>query len=155
MINLPRRDWLYAMARGLGASIDEAHDLASETLMKLLSQTIVGNPQPLAKVILRNLWFDLCKSYGRRMSAELTPELECCVRDRQPSNLHAMIEQERCEIIRAAIADLPRKHRDTIDLLCEELDYATIGQRLGVSVGTISSRVNRARKRLSKALEGR
>ncbi|WP_433351725.1 RNA polymerase sigma factor [Microtetraspora malaysiensis] len=52
-----------------------------------------------------------------------------------------------------ALAGLPRGHRDTLLLVTwAELTYEQAAQALGVPVGTVRSRVNRARSKLRRAL---
>ncbi|WP_344109670.1 RNA polymerase sigma factor [Nocardiopsis rhodophaea] len=59
--------------------------------------------------------------------------------------------------ILASIAALPRRHREVVVLaLVEELPYADIAQVLGIPVGTVKSRMTKARALLCTALsEGR
>ncbi|MBB6174713.1 RNA polymerase sigma-70 factor (ECF subfamily) [Nocardiopsis mwathae] len=59
--------------------------------------------------------------------------------------------------ILAAIAALPRRHREVVVLaLVEELPYADIAEVLGIPVGTVKSRMTKARALLCAALcEGR
>jgi RNA polymerase sigma-70 factor (ECF subfamily) len=53
----------------------------------------------------------------------------------------------------AALAGLPAGHRDALLLVTwGELTYEQAAQSLGVAVGTVRSRVNRARKKLRRAL---
>ncbi|GAA4223779.1 RNA polymerase sigma-70 factor (ECF subfamily) [Streptosporangium album] len=53
----------------------------------------------------------------------------------------------------AALAGLPRGHRDTLLLVTwTDLTYEQAAQALGVPVGTVRSRVNRARSKLRRVL---
>ncbi|WP_329085497.1 MULTISPECIES: RNA polymerase sigma factor [unclassified Streptosporangium] len=55
----------------------------------------------------------------------------------------------------SALAGLSRAHRDTLLLVTwTDLTYEQAAQALGVPVGTVRSRVNRARGRLRRALGG-
>jgi RNA polymerase sigma-70 factor (ECF subfamily) len=55
----------------------------------------------------------------------------------------------------ATIAGLPAKHRDVLLLLAwTELTYDQVGQALGVSAGTVRSRMNRTRAKLRRTLGG-
>ncbi|GLY91343.1 RNA polymerase sigma factor [Actinoallomurus iriomotensis] len=55
----------------------------------------------------------------------------------------------------AAIAALPAKHRDVLLLLTwADLTYDQVGQALGVSSGTVRSRMNRIRTKLRRTLGG-
>lgn len=55
----------------------------------------------------------------------------------------------------AALAKLSARHRDVVLLVAwGDLDYEEAAQALGVPVGTVRSRLNRARSRLREALGG-
>ncbi|MEJ1964812.1 MAG: RNA polymerase sigma factor [Gammaproteobacteria bacterium] len=58
------------------------------------------------------------------------------------------------ERVRAAVFELPRVHREVI-VLCdlEELSYATAAEILGCPIGTVRSRLSRARALLATRLE--
>jgi RNA polymerase sigma-70 factor (ECF subfamily) len=57
--------------------------------------------------------------------------------------------------LRAAIADLPEAFRTTIVLReIEGLAYEEIAEITGVSLGTVKSRIARARLRLQQQLQG-
>ncbi|MEM8626499.1 MAG: RNA polymerase sigma factor [Pseudomonadota bacterium] len=54
---------------------------------------------------------------------------------------------------RAAIADLPDEQREVLVLVCiEELSYQDTSDLLGIPIGTVMSRLARARKKLASAL---
>jgi DNA-directed RNA polymerase specialized sigma24 family protein len=58
------------------------------------------------------------------------------------------------ERVRAAVLDLPRVHREIIALCdLEELSYATVASILGCPIGTVRSRLNRARALLASRLQ--
>ncbi|MGW5473333.1 RNA polymerase sigma factor, partial [Streptomyces chartreusis] len=55
----------------------------------------------------------------------------------------------------AALAALPARHRDVLLLVAwGDLSYEEAAQALGVPVGTVRSRLNRARSKLREALGG-
>jgi RNA polymerase sigma-70 factor, ECF subfamily len=58
------------------------------------------------------------------------------------------------ERVRTAVYDLPRAHREVV-VLCdlEELSYATAAEILGCPIGTVRSRLSRARALLATRLE--
>ena len=58
------------------------------------------------------------------------------------------------ERVRTAVFDLPRAHREVV-VLCdlEELSYATAAEILGCPIGTVRSRLSRARALLATRLE--
>ncbi len=56
--------------------------------------------------------------------------------------------------VRAAVAGLRRAEREVLSLcVWGELDYASAAKALGIPVGTVRSRLSRARTKLAKALE--
>ena len=56
----------------------------------------------------------------------------------------------------AALAGLSLEQRETLLLVCvEQLSYAECAEALGIPIGTVMSRVSRARAALREALEGR
>ncbi len=58
------------------------------------------------------------------------------------------------ERVRAAVFDLPRIHREVIALCdLEELPYATVATILGCPIGTVRSRLSRARALLATRLD--
>lgn len=65
---------------------------------------------------------------------------------------HLSKEQE-LELLRSAILSLPAAYREVV-VLCEleDLNYAQAAQHLGCAVGTVRSRLHRARKILSAKL---
>lgn len=65
----------------------------------------------------------------------------------------AAAEDERLEALRAAVAGLPPRLREVVDLqLREELDRAGVAARLGLSLAGVKSRQNRALKHLRRVM---
>jgi RNA polymerase sigma-70 factor, ECF subfamily len=71
----------------------------------------------------------------------------------QPDALDALTERERIAAVRAAIASLPPVYREVV-VLCdlEELEYPAAAQIVGCPIGTIRSRLHRARALLLSKL---
>ncbi|NJL46022.1 MAG: sigma-70 family RNA polymerase sigma factor [Leptolyngbyaceae cyanobacterium SM2_3_12] len=71
-----------------------------------------------------------------------------------PGPVDAMMTQEFYDQLRQAIADLPDVFRTTIVLReIQGLSYEEIADTTGVSLGTVKSRIARARQRLQSDLE--
>jgi len=68
--------------------------------------------------------------------------------------MHWVERQERAELVRAAVLDLPPEFRETV-VLCEleELSYEEAAQLIGCPIGTIRSRLHRGRALLLAKLE--
>ncbi|MEV6021249.1 MULTISPECIES: RNA polymerase sigma factor [unclassified Streptomyces] len=59
------------------------------------------------------------------------------------------------DALTAALAKLPARHRDVLLVIAwGDLDYAEAAEALGIPVGTVRSRLHRARKKLRVALGG-
>jgi RNA polymerase sigma-70 factor (ECF subfamily) len=84
---------------------------------------------------------------GEEMEIELPDE-------RQVLADEALIEDERRRAVMRAIASLPEKYRVAVVLRdIEGKSYEEIGQVLGLSDGTVKSRINRARNLLKEKLK--
>ncbi len=77
--------------------------------------------------------------------------------DKESSNPEsAYIKAERVKIIRQAIRELSDEHKEIIILRdMQEMSYDEISKKLGISEGTVKSRLSRARMALKKKLEGK
>ncbi len=64
------------------------------------------------------------------------------------------VRRQRTERLRSAVLNLPVHYREVV-VLCElhEMDYAEAAQTLGCSIGTIRSRLHRARSILAERLQ--
>ncbi len=73
--------------------------------------------------------------------------------DEAPGTEEQVINADRHERIRVAIASLPEEQRDALVLTqLEGKSYEETARMLGISEGTVKSRVNRARSRLKELL---
>jgi RNA polymerase sigma-70 factor (ECF subfamily) len=67
----------------------------------------------------------------------------------------ALLEEERAELLRKALTELPLDYREVLVLReLEELSYKEIASIVGVPVGTVMSRLSRARNQLQQNLAG-
>ncbi len=71
----------------------------------------------------------------------------------QRTPLDRLLENERAEEVRRALARLAPHYRDVL-ILCElsELSYADAAQLCGIDIGTVRSRLSRARSQLAQRL---
>jgi len=67
--------------------------------------------------------------------------------------LHDVLEEEAREVLEGALAGLPAEQRAVFVLRAvEEMSYKEIAEALGLSMGTVMSRLFRARERLAEAV---
>ncbi|KEK22188.1 RNA polymerase sigma factor [Bacillus gaemokensis] len=70
-----------------------------------------------------------------------------------PSAEKQFFQKENMDEVWDIVLNLPKKHREVLILDAKyELSYDEIAETLGVSIGTVKSRLHRARARVSKIL---
>ena len=147
---LPLLAPLYNFAHWLTGNRDEAEDLVQETYVKALkgfsSFSLGTNFRAWMYRILRNTF--LTSRTGLEQTVSLDDEenavVEPAANDDPESLLFARADQEE---IRRALEQLPVAHREII-LLCdvEEMSYKEIAELVGIPMGTVMSRLSRARR---------
>jgi len=155
---MPLFDQLYNFAHWLTQNREEAEDLVQETYAKALkgfsSFQLGTNFRAWMYRILRNTF--LTSRTGLRAAATVPldseedgPEL--AVEDETPETI--LMKRTDSELVQNAIDDLPVHHREIL-LLCEveEMSYQEIGELLSIPIGTVMSRLSRARKALRDVL---
>jgi RNA polymerase sigma factor (sigma-70 family) len=75
------------------------------------------------------------------------------VRPETPSQETLVLDQQRERILRQALDDLPAQYRAVLVLReMEGLSYQEVANTIGVPIGTVMSRLSRARKQLHRDL---
>jgi len=155
---MPLFDQLYNFAHWLTGAQADAEDLVQETyaralkgfgsfaagtdlrawMYRILRNTFLTSRSGLAAKRTTSLEEDV----EEPVSAELTPEL-------------LLLRQEGRATVLNALAALPVDSREVLLLFeMEEMSYREIAEVLDVPVGTVMSRLSRARKMMRMALEG-
>ena len=159
---LEHLDALYGYALVLTRSHSEAEDLVQETCVRALRAE--GNLQPNSNLkswfftILRNLFFNKLRHAPRRaatleIDAEETSEA-AWQQERRDDPDTVFVRQWEREQVQVALASLPALYREVLVLReWEGLSYQEIAQVLGCPVGTVMSRLGRAREKLKNALQ--
>ncbi len=135
-----------------------AADITQEVFIQLMDNvsfdpaqgTLIGYLLGMARNLLRRHWRD-ARRY-ETLSGDDEGELHDLLIDRrEPSALVSHAQQHNN--LRAAIIALPANFREIL-VLCEleEVDYQDAARILEIPIGTVRSRLNRARKALSTAL---
>jgi len=153
---LPLFDQLYNFAHWLTHDAPEAEDLVQETYVKALrgfSGFQLGtNFRAWMFRILRNTF--LTSRTGLKSAAISDDEVDFDqIATAAPNPESVLIAQTNRELVRQALTDLPLPYREIL-LLCEveEMSYEEMAQVLAVPVGTVMSRLYRARKALRALL---
>jgi len=158
-LSLPR---IYRLARRIVADSDEADDVVQETYIRAWAR--IGELRdPTAAAawlsrIARNAARDRLRWWKRRPRAafdETSPALLDLVAQGQRGPLpdEALASAQVRAEVAAHVAALPDKHR--VVLLLREVDgmsYEEIAEALGIAIGTVESRLHRARAALARRL---
>ncbi len=90
---------------------------------------------------------------SRQAREEPLPEAHLETPARGPGALDGLLDGEASAVLRSALAGLPAEQRAVFTLrVFEELSYREIADALQINVGTVMSRLSRARERLREQL---
>ena len=157
---MPLFDSLYNFARWLVHNQNDAEDLVQETYLKALRG--FGSFQPGTNFrawifrILKNTFLSSCSKLDRRMTVEMDSEEDfpaLPASSATPESL--LIERWGNDAVQCAIEHLPVIFREVI-LLCdvEDASYREIAEILSIPIGTVMSRLARARKAVRETVRG-
>jgi RNA polymerase sigma-70 factor (ECF subfamily) len=155
---MPLFDQLYNFAHWLTQNREEAEDLVQETYAKALkgfsSFQLGTNFRAWMYRILRNTFLTSRTGLKVTMTVALDSEEdgpELAVERDTPQTI--LFERSNRELLQSAIDELPVYFRDIL-LLCdvEEMSYQEIAETLSIPIGTVMSRLSRARKTLRDRL---
>lgn len=149
---LPR---LRRFARSMTRSIPEADDLVQEACLRALSRLDQWDrAQPLDRWmfrITRNLWISEVRKRKVRLGQGHVPAEDSDELRSSDTGEAAMATQD----ITRRIAALPAEMSEVLlAVSVEGYSYAEAAELFDIPVGTVMSRVHRARKTLSQQLEG-
>jgi RNA polymerase sigma factor (sigma-70 family) len=142
---------LRSFARRLDRSPSNVDDLVQETLMRALANLDKFQEGTSLKswmfTILRNTF---CTKFG--LAKREIVGIEDCASARPSVNAPQEWSVRANEFHRALLS-LPEHYRDAVDIiLLQGQSYEAAAERCGCPVGTIKSRVNRARAQLAQQL---
>jgi RNA polymerase sigma-70 factor (ECF subfamily) len=155
---LPHLDAAYNLARWLAGNDHDAQDLAQEASLrafKFFGGHRGENTRAWLLAIVRNTFYTWLK---KNRPPEITVEMgdEALAVEDAGTNADAVhLQRASAETVRGAIALLPVEFREVIVLReLEGLDYKAIAEVAEVPIGTVMSRLARARKLLRQRLAG-
>jgi RNA polymerase sigma-70 factor (ECF subfamily) len=150
---------VYRVAYALTRNASDADDLAQETFVRAfqaLARFRPGEPlYPWLARIATNQAFSLFRRRRRRPETPLEPLVEAGRQwgaDDDPAE--AAEARERRQQLQRAFERLSPEHRVVLTLrVVEEMSYEAIAQTLTVPIGTVMSRLSRARAELKQHLK--
>lgn len=157
---LPYLDDVLTLAKWLTGSASDAEDVTQEVCVRALKALERGpaqNARAFMLTVTRNTAFTWLKR-NRPRALVLTDDPEAAAggeTETAPAPDAAMIAAADASEVEAALAALPLPFREVLVMReINELSYREIAEATGVPIGTVMSRLARARKLMLVALKG-
>ena len=153
---LPHLDAAYNLARWLTRNVNDAEDVVQEACLRALRYvgSLNGvNARPWFLTIVRHAFYDWCK---RNRPAEVQSDdgtiVETAVDPAAVDPQDALLRAAESKALADSIAALPLVFREVLVLReLEELSYKEIARVVDIPVGTVMSRLARARGLLQRS----
>jgi RNA polymerase sigma factor (sigma-70 family) len=159
-LTLPLMKDAYNLARWLMRNEEDAEDVVQDSYLKAFrffeSFRTEGNARAWFLRIVRNTCYDALSARNLK-EKELVPEGEINdIEDTAPGPRANVVTKATVEAVREAIAALPVDFREIVVLReLEGLSYKEISDVAGIPLGTVMSRLSRARDQLQLLLRQR
>jgi RNA polymerase sigma factor (sigma-70 family) len=152
---IPLFDSLYNFARWLTKNQNDAEDLVQETYLKAFRSFASFAPGTNFRAwmfqILKNTFLGSCSKLERRMTLAMDSEEDLPTTSATPESM--LMGRTDIEAVRSAIEQLPVIFREVILLSdVEDAPYREIAEILSIPIGTVMSRLARARKMVRDSL---
>jgi RNA polymerase sigma-70 factor (ECF subfamily) len=159
---LPHAAFLHARALGMTRNREEAEDLVQDTLLKALRHFRQFRPGTNSRAwlmrILKNTFISRWRSRGGAEPRVMTPledapELIAVSTVSNPVDPEkALAQREGAVAVEKVFAAIPERYRSALRLHFLGLSYREIAERLDVPMGTVMSRLHRARRHATRVL---
>jgi RNA polymerase sigma-70 factor (ECF subfamily) len=156
---LPHLDAAYNLARWLARSPADAEDVVQDAMLRAFKgfdDVRSGDARPWLLAIVRNCFLSGVRA--RRPTIPLDGEGESgalAVASEGPDPERAAINADEGRRLEAVLANLPDEFREVLVLReLEECSYKDIAEITGVPIGTVMSRLSRARLLLKETWRG-
>jgi RNA polymerase sigma factor (sigma-70 family) len=158
-IILPHLDAAYNLARWLTRNDQDAQDVVQESYLRafrFFDGYRGGDGKAWLLAVVRNT----CRTWQLRQNRErgAVPfdEIAHSGNGLALDQEQNIVDQEKAGVLRACIEGLPTDFREVLVMReLEEMSYQEIADTLGVALGTVMSRLSRARKRLEECVASR
>ncbi|HET9180289.1 MAG TPA: sigma-70 family RNA polymerase sigma factor [Terriglobia bacterium] len=154
---LPHLDAAHNLARWLIRQPEDAEDMVQESYMRAFTSFEGfrgGNGRAWILTIVRNTCYTwLQRGRSSEMTTEFDEETHSPETNANPEAL--LLGEANRELLAKALEELPLEFRETLVLReLEGLSYKEIADVTGVPLGTVMSRLARARNMLERTLAG-
>lgn len=149
---------VYNLCLRMVSNPTDAEDLAQEAFVKAWRGLRFYKHEAAFSTWLYRLTSNVCIDFLRRQKKTVSltveedaPDLE--VPDAAPLPEEQVLNKEKQHAVAAAMAQLEEEYRLALTLrVVDDLTYEQIAEVLGIKVGTVKSRIARARERMRKML---
>jgi RNA polymerase sigma-70 factor, ECF subfamily len=149
---LPHLDAAYNLARWLSRSPADAEDIVQDAMLRAyraFDGFRGGDARPWLLAIVRNCWRSMSADTKRRGHTTLAEDDIGTLVAEGASPEEFAAEASECRRLDAVIALLPEEFREVLVLReMEDMSYREIADLTGVPIGTVMSRLARARAML-------
>jgi RNA polymerase sigma-70 factor (ECF subfamily) len=148
---------VYRFARLMTGSTTIAEDIVQEVFLALMRDASRYDP---ARASLTTYLYGSARPHTRRrllrdrFLVRLDDQADLCLPTASATAADDLIRQRDVQHLRRAIVRLPARYREVI-VLCDlqDISYADAAQALGCAIGTVRSRLHRARHLLADRLQ--
>jgi RNA polymerase sigma-70 factor (ECF subfamily) len=153
-IVMPHLDAAYNLARWLAGNDHDAEDITQDACVRafrFLNGYRGGNDRAWILTIVRNTANSWLKKNRPQAVVAIGDDAFTAIED--PDAQESALQQADAGVVRAALESLPLEFREALVLReLEGLSYKEISEVAGVPVGTVMSRLSRARRQLQNYL---
>jgi RNA polymerase sigma factor (sigma-70 family) len=161
-IALPHLNAAYNLARWLTRNEHDAQDVVQESYLRAFryfDSYQGGDGKAWLLAVVRNTHLTWRSRVKSRLEIELDEESERSVRNvrsDEVSALEQMVTDAGARDLRGCIEELPLDYRGVLVMReLEELSYQQISEVASLPIGTVMSRLSRARARLAECVKAR
>jgi RNA polymerase sigma-70 factor, ECF subfamily len=149
---VPHLDAAFNYARWLTKNDADAEDVVQDATIRALrffSSLRNDDARAWLLTIVRNTWYGRLARQGHSQPVGVYDEMTDNRRDEALGPEALVLQQQTVEQVQRAVESLPVDFREVIALReLEGLSYKEVAAIVGVPIGTVMSRISRARERL-------
>ena len=147
---------VFLICLGFSRNASDAQDLVQEVYLKAYKNIGTLSEQSLAKFWLFRIARNTCLNFQKKHRLDRISAIEMTRKIKDPQTPESeMIHQEQLRLLKGAIQKLPRKQQHVFVLKeYGDLSYQEIAKTLKIELGTVMSRLNRARQAIKEQIKG-
>jgi RNA polymerase sigma-70 factor (ECF subfamily) len=148
---------VYRLARSITGNHDDADDAAQETFIRVYRALRSYDPERPFKAWLKRIAYNTSLNVLRASRVRLRDTADIGLAELanpSPGPEHELEASQTATGVESAVNSMPTELRATLLLRAVEgMSYRDIASATGVRIGTVMSRLSRARERIQQALE--